>query len=180
MKILHLQKIALCCLLVIIFPMLISTLSFQTSTKTAYQIAVENGFQGTEQEWLNSLQGKSAYELAVENGFQGTEQEWLLSLKGSNGKDGKNNTEDSYSMFLKAKANGEITDTTTYIEFLGMIYNSNNEYSSARLTQSLYSSVSIFAYNSKYSNNHSSAGSGVIYKIFDNGDAFILTNYHVV
>lgn len=29
-----------------------------------------------------SLQGKSAYEIAVENGFEGTEQEWLESLKG--------------------------------------------------------------------------------------------------
>ena len=27
-------------------------------------------------------QGKSAYEVAVENGFIGTETEWLLSLKG--------------------------------------------------------------------------------------------------
>ena len=29
--------------------------------------------------------GKSAYELAVENGFQGTEQQWLESLKGTVG-----------------------------------------------------------------------------------------------
>ena len=28
------------------------------------------------------IQGKSAYEIAVENGFQGTETEWLESLKG--------------------------------------------------------------------------------------------------
>lgn len=28
------------------------------------------------------IQGKSAYEVAVENGFKGTEQEWLESLKG--------------------------------------------------------------------------------------------------
>lgn len=28
------------------------------------------------------IQGKSAYEIAVENGFQGTEEEWLESLKG--------------------------------------------------------------------------------------------------
>ena len=28
------------------------------------------------------IQGKSAYEIAVENGFKGTEQEWLESLKG--------------------------------------------------------------------------------------------------
>lgn len=51
--------------------------------KSAYELAVENGFVGTEEEWLESLKipGKSAYELAVENGFVGTEAEWLESLK---------------------------------------------------------------------------------------------------
>lgn len=34
--------------------------------------------------------GKSAYELAVENGFSGTVDEWLESLKGQPGKDGIN------------------------------------------------------------------------------------------
>jgi hypothetical protein len=29
-----------------------------------------------------SLKGKSAYEIAVENGFKGSETEWLESLKG--------------------------------------------------------------------------------------------------
>ena len=29
------------------------------------------------------LSGKSAYEIAVENGFSGTEKEWLETLKGS-------------------------------------------------------------------------------------------------
>ena len=33
--------------------------------------------------------GKSAYEIAVEGGFTGTEEEWLASLKGAAGKDGK-------------------------------------------------------------------------------------------
>lgn len=33
--------------------------------------------------------GKSAYEIAVENGFEGTEQEWLEALKGEDGKDGR-------------------------------------------------------------------------------------------
>ena len=32
--------------------------------------------------------GKSAYELAVEHGFTGTEEQWLLSLHGSDGRDG--------------------------------------------------------------------------------------------
>lgn len=36
--------------------------------------------------------GKSAYEVAVDNGFTGTEQEWLESLKGKDGKDGVNGT----------------------------------------------------------------------------------------
>ncbi len=33
--------------------------------------------------------GKSAYEIAVDNGFDGTEEEWLESLKGADGKDGR-------------------------------------------------------------------------------------------
>lgn len=32
--------------------------------------------------------GKSAYEIAVDNGFVGTESEWLLSLKGEQGENG--------------------------------------------------------------------------------------------
>lgn len=36
--------------------------------------------------------GKSAYEVAVDNGFTGTEQEWLESLKGKDGKDGVDST----------------------------------------------------------------------------------------
>ena len=59
---------------------------------SAYEIAVKNGFKGTEAEWLKSLSGdgkdgKSAYEVAVKNGFEGTEAEWLKSLNGD-GKDG--------------------------------------------------------------------------------------------
>lgn len=38
----------------------------------------------------NIKNGKSAYEIAVENGFKGTETEWLESLRGQNGADGQN------------------------------------------------------------------------------------------
>ena len=31
---------------------------------------------------------KSAYQVAVENGFQGSEEDWLKSLHGADGKDG--------------------------------------------------------------------------------------------
>lgn len=55
-------------------------LAVDTYGLSAYEIAVKDGFEGTEEEWLASLDGKSAYELAVENGFEGTEEEWLESL----------------------------------------------------------------------------------------------------
>ena len=65
--------------------------------KSAYEIAVKHGYEGTEEEWIKSLtpkggaggggNGKSAYELAVENGYQGTLQEWLKSLVGKDGAD---------------------------------------------------------------------------------------------
>ena len=35
---------------------------------------------------LNSWKGYSAYEVAVNNGFEGTEEEWLASLKGADGR----------------------------------------------------------------------------------------------
>lgn len=62
-----------------------------TPIMSAYQIAVANGFVGTEPQWLLSLKGadgRSAYQIAVENGFQGSEEQWLLSLKGENGDPG--------------------------------------------------------------------------------------------
>lgn len=40
-------------------------------------------------EGAGAIAGKSAYEIAVENGFVGTEEEWLESLHGEDGKDGK-------------------------------------------------------------------------------------------
>ncbi|MCM1226028.1 MAG: hypothetical protein NC320_01210 [Clostridium sp.] len=51
---------------------------------------LQNGADGKD-----GIDGKSAYEIAVENGFYGTETEWLESLKGSDGlpgKDGENGT----------------------------------------------------------------------------------------
>lgn len=53
---------------------------------SAYEVAVINGFSGTEEEWLASLQGadgKSAYQVAVANGFKGTEAQWIAYLGGA-------------------------------------------------------------------------------------------------
>lgn len=71
---------------------------------SAYEVAVQNGFIGTEQEWLDSLvgpqgpqgqpfdeltpeqkaeitgpEGKSAYEVAVDEGYEGTEEDFVNS-----------------------------------------------------------------------------------------------------
>ena len=59
--------------------------------KSAYDVAVENGFQGSEEDWLASLkgndgnegnQGKSAYDLYRDLfGYEGTEEQWLIDLR---------------------------------------------------------------------------------------------------
>ena len=81
-----------------------------TDGKSVYQIAVEQGYQGSESDWLSSLKGdkgekgntgakgnpgqdgtdgKSAYAIAVEHGYEDSEDEWLLSLKGDTGERGE-------------------------------------------------------------------------------------------
>ena len=46
----------------------------------------EDGVDG--KDGTNGTDGKSAYQIAVENGFEGTEEEWLASLEGVDGQDG--------------------------------------------------------------------------------------------
>jgi hypothetical protein len=60
------------------------------SAWSAYEIAKAYGFNGSAQDWLDSLHGadgQTAYELAVSKGFQGNEQEWLDTLQGKDGLD---------------------------------------------------------------------------------------------
>lgn len=76
--------------------------------KSAYEIAVENGFEGTVEEWLESLvgeDGKSAYEIAVASGYTGTEEEWLASLVGATGEAGQDGA-DGKSAYDLAVENG--------------------------------------------------------------------------
>lgn len=71
--------------------------------KSAYQIALDNNFVGSESDWLASLKGqkgdngqngkdgisgKSAYDIAVDEGFEGDKAAWLASLKGAKGDKG--------------------------------------------------------------------------------------------
>ena len=58
---------------------------------SAYQVAVNEGFEGSVEQWFESLKGDkgdtgdSAYEEALNNGFVGSEAEWLESLNGLDG-----------------------------------------------------------------------------------------------
>lgn len=45
--------------------------------KSAYQVAVDNGFVGTQADWLESLIGNSAYEDWIASGKTGTFQDFL-------------------------------------------------------------------------------------------------------
>ncbi len=162
----------------------------EESGKSAYEIAVENGFEGTEADWLAQItKGKSAYELAVENGFKGTEQEWLASLRGSDGKDAPQT--DVYDAYKAAVDNGEFTGSFT--EFLQEIFkqdvSANND--TEQIAHNVMSVVSLccgFKGKNSMGDNgleigapKASAGSGVVIDLDKkNGNALIVTNYHVV
>lgn len=120
--------------------------------------------------------GLSAYELAIQNGtFSGTEEEWLASLKGQDGKDGQDL--DINDLYLAAKNNGYEGEFEDFLkEFLGSdsldITEDNN---TAQLAENMMSVVSIQAFSA------GSAGSGVIIDLDkEEGNALIVTNYHVV
>lgn len=78
---------------------------------SAYQIAVANGFVGTQAEWLATLggiPGPSAYDVAVDNGFVGTEAAWLASLEGDPGP----------SAYEEAVANGFVGTEAEWLDSL--------------------------------------------------------------
>lgn len=172
----------------------------ETQGLSAYEIAVKNGYTGTETEWLKSLKGKdsgkSAYEVAVDNGFTGTEAEWLESLKGKDGANGANGEDgkDAPEITIVDIYNALVADgyTGTFKEFVGEYLSSSATVNSeVYVSKAVLSCVSIISTFTKKSSGgffgqtreetYSAAGSGVIYKLDkENGNAYIITNYHVV
>ncbi len=134
----------------------------------------------------------SAYELAVKNGFTGTEKEWLQSLRGENGKDGESVT--AADLYTEAQKNGF---EGTYIDFcrneLKIEVNEDND--TDTIAKNVTSVVSIYCGFSRtvttgggwyggyktQTEYYSTAGSGVIIDLDkENGNATIVTNYHVL
>lgn len=145
----------------------------------------------------NAKDGKSAYELAVEQGFEGTLQEWLDSLKGAsgedgsdgsdgkdgmNGKDGSDGAVDIDSLYQKAVDEGY---SGSYLDFIKDNFQVNAD-SKVAASKALLSAVKVRAaitYTDAIGREHNvtSGGSGVIYKLNkEAGSAYIITNYHVV
>ena len=92
----------------------------------AYQVAVENGFEGSITAWLETsrgprgFRGYSAYQLAVKNGFpenppEGGLEAWLKSLVGPEGK----------SAFELAQEEGFEGDLDQWLESLGVVSKHN-------------------------------------------------------
>lgn len=94
---------------------------------SAYQVWLDNGNIGSEEDFFNTLQGNSgasAYQVWLDNGNVGTEEEFLASLQGENGDSayqqwlalGNEGTEEEFIESLQGD-NGE-SGTSAYQEWL--------------------------------------------------------------
>ena len=129
--------------------------------------------------------GKSAYELAVENGFEGTEQEWLEELKGKDGSKGEKGesgftgldgepgeviltVEDFYDFYVRNGYEGTPEEFVNEFmpEFTGNAHRSVGE--------NLLSVVTVVS-------DGTNVGSGIIYKLDkEAGSAYVITDYSLV
>lgn len=142
------------------------------------------------------IQGKSAYDIAVDNGFEGTVEEWLESLKGADGKNGENgkdgangkNGVDGEDVSIKeifelAVEFGLYTnDSAGYNKFLSDYFSKNldagEDVISEVSNRCLNNVVSIYCENST---GDLQCGAGVIYEINTAKNiAYVITNYHVI
>lgn len=147
--------------------------------------------------------GLSAYDIAVQNGFVGSESEWLASLKGSDGKDGEagkdgkdgvdgkdfsalnTSLEKLYAAAVSEGYEGTIEQYKT--EVLGIV-DTEGEFERV-VNRSLLTSVSIIAYfqyrveGSAFTNTSKggTAATGFFYSVDkEKGDAYIVTNFHAI
>ena len=131
--------------------------------------------------------GRSAYDIAVDNGFVGTEAEWLESLKGT---DGTNLTIDD--LYQKAVAEGFEGTMLEFInQKLAFSVASSDELIASKAIlsavkvvcafQKTTTTYDIFGNANTKKTNYTSNGAGVIYQLSATKNrALIVTNYHVV
>lgn len=129
----------------------------------------------------------SAYDIAVKNGFSGTEAEWLASLKGetgASGKDGANAAITAGDLYDEAVARGY---KGTYLDFVEKYFGGNfsSDYSAVinKCVNQVVRVKSTFPVSAGYGNKttEEAGGAGVFYKVNrESGEAYVITNYHVV
>lgn len=152
-------------------------------------LAMTLGFTACE---FGDVGAKSAYQVAVENGFKGTEADWLKSLQGADGSDGKDlDVEEVYAAAVRNGYEGTFLEFLK--EYLSVDVSENND--TEMLAHNLMSVVSVycgftvttrtggglFGSPTTRSEIQCSAGSGVIYDLNkEAGNAYVITNYHVV
>jgi serine protease Do len=155
------------------------------------------GFTACDFSSFGDSDNKTAYQIAVENGFVGTEKEWLNSLKGANGSNGKDlDIEDVYSAAVEDGFEGSFSDFLK--EYLSVSVSEQND--TKLIAQNLMSVVSVFCgftvttttnsggygwgwggHTTQKTEIQCAAGSGVIFSLNkEAGNAYIITNYHVV
>ena len=131
----------------------------------------------------------SAYDIAVKNGFTGTEQEWLQSLQGADGQDAPKLT--VHDVYEEAVASGEFSGSfSEFLEsYLALNVPENNNVEI--LAKNVLSTVSIYTGFETTETGllgqvvskevYCTAGSGVIVDLDrEHGNATVITNYHVV
>ena len=166
--------------------------------KSAYELAVEQGYEGTLDEWLDSLRGKdgmdaggSAYDIAVSRGYTGTIDEWLAGLNGADGKDGVDAVDYVSAWYEQVKVEGYTGSFTDFLETYNATASAvGADMNAYAVSKAMLSSVTIYTrvktrYNSPFGGTQIktsySAGAGVVFKDDkDAGTAYIITNYHVV
>lgn len=101
--------------------------------KSAYEIAIENGFVGTEAQWLASLKGTqgtsgskgadgkdgdSAYQIWLKNGHSGTQAQFLSWLRASNTVVGK---AEIWNFGIDTSNSSNITSASGYYTRIGQL-----------------------------------------------------------
>ncbi len=136
----------------------------------------------------------SAYDIAVKNGFVGTEQEWLASLKGKDGIDGEDGKDAPAITVQELYEQAKLENPDlTYVEFCQQIGITNFGHNDVQmLANNMMSVVEIYCGWTKTTeiggllakeevDYSMSTGSGVIVNLDkEKGSALVLTNYHVL
>lgn len=132
--------------------------------------------------------GLSAYELWKKHNPTSTltEEEWLETLVGTPGENGTDGTDgadalSSYEVWQNAFNEGETT--LDYVEWIKANFEIVIDEEKYAINKNLLKVLEVSCYTSltdlQFNNSPLCSGSGVIYDIDDNGDAYVVTNYHV-